>query len=271
VTRAGLIGGVAALAALAVLTLGTAQASAMRTCDGRIPTIVGTPGADSVTGTYQDDVIRTGRGEDRIQGLSGNDVVCAGPGNDLVDTADGNDSVRAGAGDDRVTLGFGTDSVKGQGGTDRASGGDGVDSCVTESHDHCEADLSITIAGPYPVNGGDSSVYVGTATVRDLSGSSALSPQVTAQFPKEAEFVASSSDPGCREAPIDVITCPVDPLGPAGTAVIHAGYRFPDCPPASGAAYEFSASVADEATVDPQIANNTSSLPEPVNPAPGCH
>jgi Ca2+-binding RTX toxin-like protein len=70
----------------------TTQAVPLR-CDGRIATIVGTPGDDSLQGTRRTDVIVGLAGSDRILGLGGNDVLCGG---------EGRDRIEGGPGDDRV-------------------------------------------------------------------------------------------------------------------------------------------------------------------------
>ena len=69
-------------------------------CDGRIPTIVGTPGPDQLIGTPGDDVIHGLAGNDKITGAAGNDYVCGGDGNDYLMSGSGVDSVFGGSGTD---------------------------------------------------------------------------------------------------------------------------------------------------------------------------
>lgn len=71
---------------------GTTPAQAP-TCEGRVATIVGTPGADQLTGTRRADV---------IVGLDGDDVIDAGGGDDLVCAGRGSDRVFGGPGADRL-------------------------------------------------------------------------------------------------------------------------------------------------------------------------
>lgn len=58
---------------------------------GRAATIVGTAGADRLSGTSGFEVIVGGRGNDRIGGCGGNDLICAGAGNDRVAGGDRED------------------------------------------------------------------------------------------------------------------------------------------------------------------------------------
>jgi Ca2+-binding RTX toxin-like protein len=77
----------------AVPTAGFAGQAAPPRCDGRVATIVGTPGDDTLRGTRRTDVIVGLSGNDRILGLGGNDVLCGG---------EGRDRIEGGPGDDRV-------------------------------------------------------------------------------------------------------------------------------------------------------------------------
>ncbi|MGZ6753540.1 MAG: calcium-binding protein [Nocardioides sp.] len=90
-TAATLTSALLAAAALAVPSV--AAASAPVTCDGRVATLVGTPGRDHLVGTDGPDVIAGLGGDDLLVGLGGDDVLCGGP---------GSDTLRGGAGDDRL-------------------------------------------------------------------------------------------------------------------------------------------------------------------------
>lgn len=96
-------------------------------CAGKIVTIVGTDGNDSILGTDHHDVIYGAGGDDAIQGLKGNDVICGGPGNDSVKSQGGNDTVRGGGGNDSLQGGGANDSVRGGTGSDNVQGGTGND------------------------------------------------------------------------------------------------------------------------------------------------
>ena len=87
-------------------------------CNGRVATIVGTDGPDTLTGTPRADVIHGMGGDDVIYGLQGNDVICGGA---------GADTIYGGSGSDVLTGNKGPDTVKGQSGPDTIIGGDGAD------------------------------------------------------------------------------------------------------------------------------------------------
>lgn len=105
-------------------------------CHGMVPTQLGGPGNDVLTGTDGVDVIMGLGGDDQIYGLGGDDFLCGGPGNDLIGGGDGNDyvagddgddNVNGQAGNDTVEGGFGDDRLRGQAGDDRIAAGPGVD------------------------------------------------------------------------------------------------------------------------------------------------
>ncbi|MCF6377748.1 hypothetical protein L2K70_09030 [Nocardioides KLBMP 9356] len=81
-----------ALAPFGVVGLTTGPATAETTCDGKVPTIVVTPGVQTV-GTPGDDVILGGIAPDRIDGGAGNDTICG---------SGGGDTLVGGPGDDRI-------------------------------------------------------------------------------------------------------------------------------------------------------------------------
>lgn len=89
------------------------------TCDGQLPTIEGTAGADRLTGTADDDVIVGYGGADRILASGGDDVVCGGRGNDV------------------LIGGTGEDRLLGERGADVARGGRGDDICRAERRNGC--------------------------------------------------------------------------------------------------------------------------------------
>ncbi len=117
------------------------------TCQGRIPTVIGTPDDDILVGTQGDDVIHGLGGNDLIIAQGGNDIVCGGPGNDGIFTGSGSDSAEGNEGDDLlvgdrrdppdtqpgndVLRGdAGNDMLFGEGGNDLLEGGDGDDQLV---------------------------------------------------------------------------------------------------------------------------------------------
>ena len=101
------------------------------TCLELIPTILGTPGDDTIEGTAGNDVIVGLGGADTINGLAGDDVICAGD-NSLQRTGadpareDGFDVVHGGDGNDRIDGQGGIDKLYGDAGDDLLLGGDNV-------------------------------------------------------------------------------------------------------------------------------------------------
>ena len=91
------------LAGLAVVGPVPASAAESLSCHGQAATILGTEGADVLSGTSGNDVVVLGDGADFFDGLNGDDVVCGeggrdvlvgGPGNDLLDGGLGIDQLR---------------------------------------------------------------------------------------------------------------------------------------------------------------------------------
>ena len=131
--REDLAGGAARITVLtshaSTWALGVAGGALAPSCAGPPPAgaIVGTPGADRLTGTARNDVIFGLGGDDRIDPGKGNDVVCAGAGRDRVDGGEGNDALDGGGGADELDGGAGNDRLAGSDGADALSGGAGND------------------------------------------------------------------------------------------------------------------------------------------------
>ncbi|RKT06111.1 putative repeat protein (TIGR01451 family)/uncharacterized delta-60 repeat protein [Streptomyces sp. 3211.6] len=101
-------------------------------------TIIGTSGADTLTGGFGNDVICALSGNDTVRAGYGNDTVYAGPGNDNVDGGFGNDVLFGGTGNDTLTGYYGDDrldTVDGVFGNDSADGGFNTDTCTTDPGD----------------------------------------------------------------------------------------------------------------------------------------
>jgi Ca2+-binding RTX toxin-like protein len=79
---------------------------------------LGTAGADSITGTWDNEVMR---------GLGGNDTMWGGDGDDVLDGGDGDDNLKGEAGNDAVLGGAGNDLLYGGAGNDVLDGGTGDD------------------------------------------------------------------------------------------------------------------------------------------------
>jgi predicted extracellular nuclease len=86
-------------------------------CQGLLPTITGTDGADVLRGTNGVDVIMGLGGNDTITGGNADDVICGGAGNDRLTGDNGNDV---------LVGGFGDDTLEGANGDDTLIGGPGA-------------------------------------------------------------------------------------------------------------------------------------------------
>lgn len=93
-------------------------------------------GADSVTGSAWNDVLRAYGGADSIVGGAGDDTLDGGAGNDCINGSDGNDYILGGAdsnylrgdaGDDSIVGGANFDDINGNQGDDTLRGGEGFD------------------------------------------------------------------------------------------------------------------------------------------------
>lgn len=128
----GLVAAAIAVAAVVGAT-GTHAASlqALR-CQGKVATIVGKPGPDSINGTNGADVIVSRGGADIINGRGGDDLICAGTGNDTVNGGSGADRIFGEANDDALTGGPGIDVLNGGPGSDTCSLGDEHSACERE-------------------------------------------------------------------------------------------------------------------------------------------
>jgi len=88
------------------------------TCAGKLTTIAGTDGNDTITGTGAADVIAAGTGHDLVRGLAGNDTICGGFGKDKMVGGKGKDLLLGEAGADTLKGGVGKDKLKGGPGKD---------------------------------------------------------------------------------------------------------------------------------------------------------
>jgi hypothetical protein len=89
--------------------------------------IVAKDGADTVSGGSGGDSIVGGSGADTLNGDGGGDAISGGGGNDEVNGGDGNDALSGGSGDDTLNGGSGDDTLTGGPGADRFECGDGTD------------------------------------------------------------------------------------------------------------------------------------------------
>ena len=93
--------------------------------DGKL--IVGTSGADTITGTAGTDLIYGRAGNDVLRGGAGADCITGQSGDDRLYGGSRGDYVFGGSGNDRVAGQSGNDAVYGEAGNDRVTGGTGDD------------------------------------------------------------------------------------------------------------------------------------------------
>jgi Ca2+-binding RTX toxin-like protein len=101
------------LVALMLVALHAPGAHAKPRCLGKVATITGTSGNDSLEGTPKPDVIVARGGDDTLIGHAGNDLLCGGPGRDAMFGTDGRDRLSGGTGDDQLSGGLGDDRIDG--------------------------------------------------------------------------------------------------------------------------------------------------------------
>jgi Ca2+-binding RTX toxin-like protein len=89
--------------------------------------IVGTPGADRLTGTAAGERICGMGGNDTISGGGGDDEIFGDAGNDRISGDDGGDAIEGGRGNDTLSGGAGGDSLEGDSGNDVLDSGAGDD------------------------------------------------------------------------------------------------------------------------------------------------
>ncbi len=166
----------------------TVLEAATPTCDGKVATIVGTPGPTEIRGTSGNDVIVDLDGDNIVRGRGGSDTVCTGDGNDqvhlgagadtVIDTGGtntieggaGGDVITTGTGADTVNAGLGADAITDAGGDNTLEGGAGADAITTGAGDDtinagAGADTINAGEGDNTVNGqaGDDTITTGDA------------------------------------------------------------------------------------------------------------
>ncbi|MBD1913906.1 MULTISPECIES: pre-peptidase C-terminal domain-containing protein [unclassified Leptolyngbya] len=111
--------------------------------------IIGTPEADSLTGTEFDDT---------ISGLAGADLIAALGGGDEVNAGEGNDVVSGGLGNDSIDGGQGNDQLLGESGDDTISGGSGADLIIGDEDENYDFGYDQLFGG-----GGSDTIFGGDA------------------------------------------------------------------------------------------------------------
>jgi len=192
-----------ASALLAILTLlATAfvgvPAHAAASCQGRVVTINGTNGNDTLTGTAGDDVIDGGNGRDTIDGGAGNDVICGGNQQDTIHGGPGSDTLLGENGDDLLYGDDGDDTVSAGNGADLLDGGAGADALTAANGN------DVLLAGPGDDtaagdNGADRCVDAETVTgCETVETTPVMTDPLTAQGPAPAGEVPVDGPDGVR-------------------------------------------------------------------------
>lgn len=114
-------------------------------------TLDGRDGDDVLIGGDGVDDIDGGDGADAIAGDAGNDTIEGGAGDDVIAGGDGNDAIQAGAGFDRALGGAGADTINGGADKDELLGGEGDDTLHGDAGD----DVLAGEAGVDTLYGGD--------------------------------------------------------------------------------------------------------------------
>jgi len=95
--------------------------------DRNVEGVVGTLGADVLTGDRSAETLNGGEGNDTLTGNNGDDALRGLGGDDLLSGGDGDDSLLASVGNDRLLGGSDDDRLGGGAGDDRLRGDAGVD------------------------------------------------------------------------------------------------------------------------------------------------
>jgi Ca2+-binding RTX toxin-like protein len=95
--------------------------------DRNVEGVVGTLGADALTGDRSAETLNGGEGNDTLTGGNGNDMLLGLGGDDLLSGGDGDDSLLASVGNDQLLGGTDDDRLGGGAGNDRLRGDAGVD------------------------------------------------------------------------------------------------------------------------------------------------
>lgn len=98
-----------------------------RRCQGRIPTLFGSPEQTTLRGTPGRDVILGSTAGELIIGGGGNDIICGEGGDDLIFGQGGRDTIEGGSGNDSLDGGAKNDQLRGGPGNDMLVGGSGDD------------------------------------------------------------------------------------------------------------------------------------------------
>lgn len=126
----------AAAVCLAIGTPATAATPQQGAVDGACsnPTIIAEPGRIT-NGTAGNDIILGTDGADDISGYGGNDIICAGAGNDIVSTLGGKSRIYGGEGADTIWVSSGKNTIYGEGGDDTLTSMEGADTIYAGTGD----------------------------------------------------------------------------------------------------------------------------------------
>jgi RTX calcium-binding nonapeptide repeat (4 copies) len=104
------------------------EVSVPKKCEAAGPAVCrGTRDDDYISGTPNDDTIKSLAGRDYVLGRDGDDTAFGGPGNDIIQGAHGRDYLYGGEGGDSLFGGVGPDGIYPAQGEDEVQAGDGDD------------------------------------------------------------------------------------------------------------------------------------------------
>ena len=153
---------------------------------------------DTIIGTFGADILTGGDGDDSISGLSGTDSLIGGQGEDTITGGSGSDTVDGGFGNDEILGGSGDDLLEGGADDDTIDGGTGNDRIYGDRSD------GTGFAGNDELFGGegDDSLFGGNAS-DTLRGGEGTDQLTGGQGEDVFEFLVEDVEPGIADTITD--------------------------------------------------------------------
>jgi RTX calcium-binding nonapeptide repeat (4 copies) len=146
--------------------------SVPKKCEAERPSVCrGTQNDDYISGTPDDDTIKSLAGRDYVLGRDGDDTAFGGPGNDTIQGADGRDYLYGEEGGDSLFGGVGPDVIYPAQGEDEVQAGDGDDR-IYAPHDGSADRISCGKGDDRVVSGKEDHIAKDCEVSRPASGGS---------------------------------------------------------------------------------------------------